>query len=498
MNISKRNFIQNPYLIMIVVLIACRLLAMFIIPLNDTTEARYAEIARKMLETGNWITLQHDYGIPFWAKPPLSTWLSALSMKCLGVNAFAARLPNLLLSVLILWLVGKLASICFNRTIAWRAMFILTSTVFFLLNAGTVMTDTTLLFSLTLMMVSFWLTVAQNKLSWRYWFFVGAGLGLLAKGPIAIVLAGIPIFFWTLLHNKWRGLWQKLPWLTGTCLTLLIALPWYLLAEYRTPGFLNYFIVGEHINRFLKPGWHGDKYGFAHAAPYGMIWVFAFIGTLPWSGVCLNWIFTQKSKWKETYHTNKPLIRYLLFFMLTPLLFFTFARNIIYPYVFPSLPAFALLFTLLSEQVSISLHTLKRRFLVLSAIPAVLLIMATTVFMIQPLKVSKSQKYIINAWQLHSKGANRNLIYWANKTDFSAQFYSSGHAIATLDKKFLEQQISQNKSNYVVINNDVSKPFPKSLIPCLEKPVSVQVAKQTEILFHVKSTCLNGKGREVA
>lgn len=46
-------------------------------PLFDTTESRYAEIARKMLETGNWVTLQQDYGVPFWAKPPLSIWLSA-------------------------------------------------------------------------------------------------------------------------------------------------------------------------------------------------------------------------------------------------------------------------------------------------------------------------------------------------------------------------------------------------------------------------------------
>ncbi|MEN3809069.1 phospholipid carrier-dependent glycosyltransferase, partial [Chromobacterium piscinae] len=69
-------------------LLAIRLLAMWAIPLTDTTEARYAEIARKMLETGNWVTPLHDYGVPFWAKPPLSTWLSAASMGLFGVNEF--------------------------------------------------------------------------------------------------------------------------------------------------------------------------------------------------------------------------------------------------------------------------------------------------------------------------------------------------------------------------------------------------------------------------
>ena len=57
-------------------LFAVRLLAMFWWPFTDSTEARYAEIARKMVETGDWITPQFDYGVPFWAKPPLHTWLS--------------------------------------------------------------------------------------------------------------------------------------------------------------------------------------------------------------------------------------------------------------------------------------------------------------------------------------------------------------------------------------------------------------------------------------
>ena len=73
-----------------------RLLLNAILPLMDKTEARYAEIARIMYETNNWITPQIDYGVPFWAKPPLNTWLSALSMKVFGVNEFAVRFPAFL------------------------------------------------------------------------------------------------------------------------------------------------------------------------------------------------------------------------------------------------------------------------------------------------------------------------------------------------------------------------------------------------------------------
>ena len=54
----------------------------------DKTEARYGEIARLMAETGEWVVLQIDYGVPFWAKPPLSTWASALSIRLFGTHIF--------------------------------------------------------------------------------------------------------------------------------------------------------------------------------------------------------------------------------------------------------------------------------------------------------------------------------------------------------------------------------------------------------------------------
>ena len=89
-------------------LMVLRLIAMWFIPLNETTEARYGEIARKMVETGDWITLYHDYGVPFWAKPPLSTWSSAFFMELFGVNGFWARFPSLLFAIGTVLLTGFL------------------------------------------------------------------------------------------------------------------------------------------------------------------------------------------------------------------------------------------------------------------------------------------------------------------------------------------------------------------------------------------------------
>src|SRR5689334_9298035 len=92
-------------LITLVLLVLVRLLTLGYYPLFDTTEARYAEIARKMVELNDWVTPWFDYGVPFWGKPPLSFWLSALSIKLFGVNEFAPRLPHFLSGLLVAWLV---------------------------------------------------------------------------------------------------------------------------------------------------------------------------------------------------------------------------------------------------------------------------------------------------------------------------------------------------------------------------------------------------------
>ena len=204
-------------------------------------------------------------------------------MSIFGVNAFAARLPAFVLSGGVLFLIFKLARTRFNIETACSAILVLASGLLFLVSAGTVMTDPGLMFAVTLSQVAFWYAMVMKRKGWGYLFFVGLGIGLLAKGPLAVVLVGMPIFFWVLLRRQWLPLWRNLPWLTGSILMLATALPWYVLAEMRTPGFLQYFIMGEHVSRFLDPGWKGDRYGFAHATHHGMIWLYAIGALFPWS-----------------------------------------------------------------------------------------------------------------------------------------------------------------------------------------------------------------------
>lgn len=105
----------------------------------------------------------------------------------------------------------------------------------------------------------------------------------MSKGPLALVLTGFPITLWTVWNREWKNVWNSLPWIKGALLMLALSLPWYLLAERQTPGFLHYFIVGEHFQRFTVKGWQGDLYGSGHASPLGTIWLYGLTMFLPWT-----------------------------------------------------------------------------------------------------------------------------------------------------------------------------------------------------------------------
>ena len=187
-------------LISVAVLVMFRLVLTAAIPLLDKTESRYGEIARIMYETKNWVVLQIDYGIPFWAKPPLSTWISALSFETFGVSEMAARFPSFLLALVLLIVLGKLAKK--EGVSFYLPAFILLTMPEFLIHTGVVSTDSALAFSVALIMISFWKAMQNEKYSfWNYLFFIALGLGFLAKGPIILVLTVPPIFLWILIQK---------------------------------------------------------------------------------------------------------------------------------------------------------------------------------------------------------------------------------------------------------------------------------------------------------
>jgi hypothetical protein len=156
-------------------------------------------------------------------------------------------------------------------------------------------------------------------------------------------------------------------------------------------------------------------------------------------------------------------VSYLLFCILSPLIFFTFASNIIYPYVFPALPAFALLF---AEMWNRSQQTLDKSnwVLQLSSICGVIFLAVTLAFVLFPDKVAKSNKPLITAWKNQHPDAEAKLIYWNAINHFSAQFYSAGKIEAAWNIKKLCELLSNNKDNYLAVKSKELTQIPNELI----------------------------------
>ncbi|MFQ5655199.1 MAG: hypothetical protein ACE5GW_10785, partial [Planctomycetota bacterium] len=175
---------------------------------------------------------------------------------------------------------------------------------------------------------------------WSLAFFLFLGLGMLAKGPIVVVISLAPIMLWSLFSGRWE-LVRALPWLKGGALGVAICLPWYLLAERATPGFLEYFFFNEHIGRFLSAD-YGDLYGQAHVRPYGSIWLMLAVGLLPWPLFFVAEARAGARGVRSLVPDRRSWGWLLLLWGLFPALFFTFARSVLPTYLLPGIGGLAI------------------------------------------------------------------------------------------------------------------------------------------------------------
>ena len=427
------------------------------IPLTETTEARYGEIARKMLETGNWVYLQYTYETPFWAKPPMYAWLSATSMGIFGVNEFAARLPSILLGIATVYLTYLTIRRHLNSEFAARAALVLATTLGFFVAMGAVMTDPSLVFCVTLSLCSWWNFHTSGEKTWGLLFFAGVGAGLLAKGPLAIVLIGLPIFFYLVAYRGWIKAITSLPWGWGSIIGFALPIAWYVLAELKTPGFIEYFVLGEHVYRFLKPGWAGDLYGNAHRQPYGTIWVYAAIGLLPWS-LLLVGRFVQAPRVLLAKVGDDRFVAFLGLWCLTHLLFFSFAANIIWPYFLPMAPAFAMLCVAL---IQVSDRAFRWLITVSVASISCLAVLASDMLLNRSDERTNSARSIIAQWHSKESAKDDRLAYYSRRRIFSAEFYTNGKIRWVDSAGSIERLLNDDKIDYILVHGPEYRILPE-------------------------------------
>ena len=248
-------------------------------PLTLPDEGRYAGVAWDMLRSGSHMVPLLD-GMPYFHKPPLYYWLTELSFTVFGVHPWAARLPSLLASwAAIAALYGFVRRYRDAATATLTAL-VLATVPFFYGGSQFANLDMLVAGMITLCVLAAADTVLRVERGEAYrWMSLAAaalaGLAVLAKGLIGLVLPGAILFVWLVWGRRWRGL-GALVWPPALLVFAVVAVPWFALMQIRYPGFYDYFFVYQHFQRFAATG-------FNNAQPFWFYLPVVVGLSLPWS-----------------------------------------------------------------------------------------------------------------------------------------------------------------------------------------------------------------------
>jgi 4-amino-4-deoxy-L-arabinose transferase-like glycosyltransferase len=337
-----------------------------------------------------------------------------------------------------------------------------------------VMTDPALALGTTLSMAGFWVAVQgpdRHRRAAEIAFFAGLAVGLLAKGPVAAVLTFLPVFAWTLWMRQWRAAWQRLHWVAGFALTAALVIPWYWAAEHASPGFLDYFLVGEHWKRFALAGWKGDLYGAAHARPRGMIWLYWIAAALPWSLLALAWIVRAATQRRDDVRAlvADPWRVYLLLWTVAPMLFFTMSGNILATYVLPGLPAFALLVGDVWRPADGDTRALRPAVGTVLASSVLVALVFTAAILTQRHRFETmfSSAALVRTWEAARASTGERLVYLGQRPA-SAEFYTRGKAVRVPDVAALAPYLDDAAADFIVVRAKDFEALPEAVRVRLE------------------------------
>src|SRR3989454_45692 len=293
-----RNSLK-PDLIVVLIAAAIFLGCAFSPPhLMDDVDAVQAQIARNMLQSGDWVTARLS-GIAYLEKSPLNYWMIATSFSLFGVHDWAGRLPLVLAVVLLCWVTVQFGRWAFGTEAGFYSGLVLSTCIGLFLFTRILIPDATLTLTITMAMWCFLRTLEPDERHPRLWatlFAVFVGIGFLLKGLIAIVFpAGAAFVYMAVTRQLFsRAVWRRLHPFSGAGIVILIAAPWIILATLRNPpvfdftfrsmpgqyhGFFWFYFINEHVLRFLNLRYPRDY----NTVPRFLFWILHIVWLSPWS-----------------------------------------------------------------------------------------------------------------------------------------------------------------------------------------------------------------------
>ncbi|KVV49300.1 4-amino-4-deoxy-L-arabinose transferase [Burkholderia territorii] len=305
--------------------------------LIPSDEGRYAEMAREMFVTGDWITPRYN-GYKYFEKPPLQTWLNALTFAWFGIGEWQARLYTGLASFAGVLLVGFTGARLFNPLSGFLAAVVLACSPYWNLMGHFNALDMGLAFWMALSLCS--LLLAQRPglqagatRGWMWACWAAMAFAVLSKGLVGVILPGAVLVLYTLIARDW-ALWKRLYLVSGLVIFFAIVTPWFVLVQQRNPEFFNFFFIVQQFRRYLTPEQNrpGPLYYFVPVL---------LVGFLPWLSVAWQSIRHALRMPRQPNGFSPMLV--LLIWSAFIFLFFSASHSKLISYVLPVAPALALI-----------------------------------------------------------------------------------------------------------------------------------------------------------
>ncbi len=323
--------------------------------LMDDVDASHGQIARNMIQSGDWV-IPHLDSVPYIEKAPLPYWLIAICYLILGVHDWVARVPTALAAILLCWVTARYGRWAFGARAGFYAGLSLVTCVGLFLFTRVLIPDVMVALTVCVGFMSFQRALdpeedEPHSRRWAALLAVVLGIGVLLKGLIALVfLVGGALVYLALTRQLFlRNTWRRLHVVSGAFIFLVIAAPWHIMATLRMPpyfdftlhsgpgeyhGFFWFYFINEHLLRFLNLRYPRDY----NTVPRLVFWLLNLVWLFPWS-VYLP--AATRMSYKPVDRAGRARLLALCWAGFV-LLFFTFSTTQEY-YSMPMYPALALL-----------------------------------------------------------------------------------------------------------------------------------------------------------
>ena len=306
--------------------------------LIPTDEGRYAQMAREMMVSGDYITPRYnDY--KYFEKPPLHIWATAIIFKLFGLGEWQARLWSGITSFFTILLVGFTAARLYGHLTGYLAALILLSSPMWVVGGHFNALDMGLSAFLNLALCALLLAQhadaehqAKSRRNWMWLCWLAMGLATLSKGLIGIVIPGMVLFAYILTRWDWRIL-ARLHLISGLFIYLAITAPWFIAVSIQNPEFPHFFFIHEHFERFTADA-------HRRTAPFYFFIPLVVVGFLPW----MPQFFQSAWQTLKQYRLSQFSANWMLWAWFAVIfIFFSISRSKLPGYIMPVFPALAIL-----------------------------------------------------------------------------------------------------------------------------------------------------------